>query len=118
MSFLPSFLLALPSRRITGLQPSELTSRSSERLLQEKLLRYIDPDCFQVVCGALPASLRVSQPSPSVCMQSTGDSSTSSALLAQRWDHIFFTGSTRVGKIVLRAAAEHLTPCVLELVRN
>lgn len=47
----------------------------------------------------------------------TGDSSTSSALLAQRWDHIFFTGSTRVGKIVLRAAAEHLTPCVLELVR-
>jgi len=32
-----------------------------------------------------------------------------------RWDHIFFTGSTRVGKIVLKAAAEHLTPCVLEL---
>ena len=51
-------------------------------------------------------------------MQTAGDSSTSSALLAQRWDHIFFTGSTRVGKIVLRAAAEHLTPCVLELVRT
>ena len=32
-----------------------------------------------------------------------------------RWDHIFFTGSTPVGKVVLRAAAEHLTPCVLEL---
>ena len=37
------------------------------------------------------------------------------ALLRQRWDFIFFTGSEHVGRIVLRAAAEHLTPCVLEL---
>lgn len=36
-------------------------------------------------------------------------------LLAARWDHIFFTGSTAVGKHVMRAAAEHLTPVVLEL---
>lgn len=36
-------------------------------------------------------------------------------LLQQRFDMIFFTGSTRVGKIVQKAAAEYLTPVVLEL---
>ena len=36
-------------------------------------------------------------------------------LLKQRFDKIFFTGSPAVGKIVLRAAAEHLTPVTLEL---
>lgn len=36
-------------------------------------------------------------------------------LLEQRWDHIFFTGSTPVGKVVMQAAAKHLTPVTLEL---
>lgn len=36
-------------------------------------------------------------------------------LLKQRFDLIFFTGSTRVGKIVAKAAAENLTPTILEL---
>jgi acyl-CoA reductase-like NAD-dependent aldehyde dehydrogenase len=36
-------------------------------------------------------------------------------LLSQRWDYIFFTGSIAVGKIVAKAAAEHLTPVTLEL---
>ncbi len=36
-------------------------------------------------------------------------------LLSQAFDYIFFTGSTAVGKIVMRAAAEHLTPVTLEL---
>ena len=36
-------------------------------------------------------------------------------LLKERFDFIFFTGSTAVGKIVMKAAAEHLTPVVLEL---
>lgn len=36
-------------------------------------------------------------------------------LLTQRWDKIFFTGSTRVGKIVMEAAAQYLTPVILEL---
>jgi acyl-CoA reductase-like NAD-dependent aldehyde dehydrogenase len=36
-------------------------------------------------------------------------------LLAQKSEYIFFTGSTKVGKIVMRAAAEHLTPVTLEL---
>ncbi len=39
----------------------------------------------------------------------------SQQLLSFRWDKIFFTGSTRVGKIVLEAAAKHITPVVLEL---
>ncbi|MFP8489685.1 aldehyde dehydrogenase [Gracilimonas sp. Q87] len=36
-------------------------------------------------------------------------------LLAQDFDYIFFTGSTRVGKIVMEAASKHLTPVTLEL---
>jgi aldehyde dehydrogenase (NAD+) len=44
-----------------------------------------------------------------------GGVETSSALLAERFDHIFFTGSPRVGKIVMRAAAEHLSSITLEL---
>ena len=36
-------------------------------------------------------------------------------LLDQRWDYIFFTGSSSVGKIVAQAAAKHLTPVTLEL---
>lgn len=44
-----------------------------------------------------------------------GGMETSEALLQQPFDFIFFTGSTAVGKIVMRAAAERLTPVVLEL---
>ena len=36
-------------------------------------------------------------------------------LLKQKFDYIFFTGSTGVGKIMMKAAAEHLTPVTLEL---
>jgi aldehyde dehydrogenase (NAD+) len=39
----------------------------------------------------------------------------SRALLAERWDTIFFTGSTQVGRAVAEAAAKHLTPVTLEL---
>lgn len=44
-----------------------------------------------------------------------GGADASEALLGQRFDLVFFTGSTAVGRIVVRAAAEHLTPVVLEL---
>ncbi len=36
-------------------------------------------------------------------------------LLAEKFDHIFFTGGTEVGKIIMEAAAKHLTPVTLEL---
>lgn len=44
-----------------------------------------------------------------------GDSSVASELLRRRFDHIFFTGSPNVGKLVMKAAAEHLTSVTLEL---
>lgn len=44
-----------------------------------------------------------------------GDQQVSKALLSERFDFIFFTGSTNVGRSVLRRAAEHLTPVTLEL---
>ncbi len=44
-----------------------------------------------------------------------GDASVAEVLLRKRWDHIFFTGSPAVGRIVMRAAAEHLTSITLEL---
>lgn len=44
-----------------------------------------------------------------------GDKEVSTKLLEQRFDIIFYTGSTAVGKIVMQAASKHLTPVVLEL---
>jgi aldehyde dehydrogenase (NAD+) len=44
-----------------------------------------------------------------------GGVSETQALLKEKFDYIFFTGSTPVGKVVMRAAAEHLTPVTLEL---
>lgn len=44
-----------------------------------------------------------------------GDAAVSGELLRKKWDHIFFTGSPAVGRVVMRAAAEHLTPVTLEL---
>ncbi|MDE6880493.1 MAG: aldehyde dehydrogenase [Oscillospiraceae bacterium] len=45
----------------------------------------------------------------------TGGREENTALLGERFDFIFFTGSQAVGREVLRRAAEHLTPAVLEL---
>jgi len=44
-----------------------------------------------------------------------GGVETTTELLQEKWDKIFFTGSTPVGKIVYKAAAENLTPVTLEL---
>ena len=44
-----------------------------------------------------------------------GDAEVAEELLTKKWDHIFFTGSPAVGRVVMRAAAEHLTPVTLEL---
>lgn len=44
-----------------------------------------------------------------------GDTQTSQELLSQKFDHIFFTGGTEIGRIVMQAAAKHLTPVTLEL---
>ena len=52
---------------------------------------------------------------PEIVQVVQGDGSTAQALLAERFDHIFFTGGERIGKLVMAAAAQHLTPITLEL---
>ena len=44
-----------------------------------------------------------------------GGINVSEKLLKEKWNYIFFTGSVQVGKIIYKAAAEHLTPVTLEL---
>jgi aldehyde dehydrogenase (NAD+) len=53
--------------------------------------------------------------SPEFCCVVTGGVDETTNLLTHRFDHIFFTGSSAVGKVVMRAAADHLTPVTLEL---
>lgn len=74
-------------------KPSELSPAVSDALV-ELCAEYLDQRVVRVAGGGVDESTE---------------------LLAQRFDHIFFTGGTRVGKIVMRAAAEHLTPVTLEL---
>ena len=52
---------------------------------------------------------------PEVVQVVVGDGAVAAQLLEQRFDHIFFTGGSRVGRLVMAAAAKHLTPVTLEL---
>jgi len=52
---------------------------------------------------------------PSFITVIEGGIETNQALLEEKFDHIFFTGGTAIGKIVMEAAAKHLTPVTLEL---
>jgi aldehyde dehydrogenase (NAD+) len=52
---------------------------------------------------------------PEVVQVVIGDGAVAAQLLEQRFDHIFFTGGSRVGRLVMAAAAKHLTPVTLEL---
>lgn len=45
----------------------------------------------------------------------TGGVPVTQELLRQRFDHIFYTGNSVVGKLIMEAAAKHLTPVTLEL---
>ena len=75
------------------LKPSELCSATS-KLTAKLINENFDPAYFKVVEGGIPET---------------------TALLDQKFDKIFFTGSTPVGRIVYQAAAKHLTPVTLEL---
>ena len=74
-------------------KPSELAPASSA-VMAEWIPKYLDADAVVVVEGAVDET---------------------QALLAQQWDHIFYTGNGRIGRVVMKAAAEHLTPVTLEL---
>ncbi|KAJ3345072.1 Aldehyde dehydrogenase, dimeric NADP-preferring [Entophlyctis luteolus] len=74
-------------------KPSEI-STASEALLAEWLPKILDQDAIKVVTGGIPET---------------------TLLLEEKFDHIFFTGSVSTGRVVMQAAAKHLTPVTLEL---
>ncbi|MEU0744405.1 aldehyde dehydrogenase family protein [Streptomyces sp. NPDC006134] len=84
---------ALASGNAVVAKPSELAPATSAALAR-LLPAHLDTDAVAVVEGGVPET---------------------TALLAERFDHIFYTGNGTVGRIVMRAAAEHLTPVTLEL---
>jgi aldehyde dehydrogenase (NAD+) len=75
------------------LKPSELAPHCS-KVITQIIKDTFDPSYIAVVEGGVEPTQQ---------------------LLAEKFDHIFFTGGTRVGKIVMQAAAQHLTPVTLEL---
>lgn len=75
------------------IKPSELAPATSQ-LIARLVPEYLDADAIRVV---------------------EGDAETTQALLAQGFDHAFFTGGTEVGKKIMAAAAPTLTPVTLEL---
>jgi aldehyde dehydrogenase (NAD+) len=75
----------------------------------------LKPSEVAVACAAAVARLVPKYFDPRIVAVVEGGVPETTALLAQKWDFIFFTGSPQVGKIVHQAAAKNLTPCVLEL---
>ncbi|WP_406327389.1 aldehyde dehydrogenase family protein [Streptomyces sp. NBC_00203] len=90
---LTPMLGALAAGNAVVVKPSELAPATSA-VVARLLPQYLDTDAVAVVEGGIPET---------------------TALLAERFDHIFYTGNGTVGRIVMRAAAEHLTPVALEL---
>mmetsp|Transcript_60706 Transcript_60706/g.130387 ORF Transcript_60706/g.130387 Transcript_60706/m.130387 type:complete len:502 (+) Transcript_60706:47-1552(+) len=84
---------AIAAGNCVVIKPSELNNKCSP-LIESLISKYLDPECVKVVQGAIPET---------------------SALLEQRWDHIMYTGNGAVGRIIMQAAAKHLTPVTLEL---
>lgn len=84
---------ALGAGNAVVLKPSELAPATAA-LLAELLPATLDPRAVAVVQGGVEET---------------------TALLEQRFDTIFYTGNGRVGRIVMAAAARHLTPVTLEL---
>jgi aldehyde dehydrogenase (NAD+) len=75
------------------LKPSEVTPHTSA-VLAKRIPEYLDAEAIQLIEGGVAET---------------------SALLAERWDHIFYTGNGTVARVVMEAAAKHLTPVTLEL---
>ena len=84
---------ALAAGNTAVIKPSEYAPRTAETIAA-LVQRHFPPEVVQVI---------------------TGDAEVGARLLEERFDHIFFTGSTRVGRLVMAAAARHLTPVTLEL---
>jgi aldehyde dehydrogenase (NAD+) len=93
MLTLAPLVAAIAAGNTAVLKPSEIAEATSQQTA-EMVPKYLDPEAVAVVLGGIPET---------------------TALLAQKWDLIFFTGSPPVGKIIHQAAAKNLTPAVLEL---
>lgn len=65
--------------------------------------------------AALIADLMAEAFPPGIVQVVQGDGAVAARLLEERFDHIVFTGGERVGRLVMAAAARHLTPVTLEL---
>ncbi|MCU1503043.1 MAG: aldehyde dehydrogenase [Ilumatobacteraceae bacterium] len=85
-------IAAIAAGNTVVLKPSELAARTADALAA--LVADLADPAVQIVQGGVAETTE---------------------LLAQRFDHIIYTGSGKVGRIVMRAAAEHLTPVTLEL---
>ncbi len=90
---LAPLVAAIGAGNCAVLKPSEISPNVS-RVVATWLPRYVDQGCVQVIEGAVKET---------------------TALLEERFDHIFYTGNGTVGRIVMQAAAKHLTPVTLEL---
>jgi len=86
-------LPAIAAGNAVIMKPSEI-SPATAALMAELVPRYLDTNCVKVVTGGVPETTE---------------------LLREKFDYIFYTGSTAVGKIIGEAANKHLTPCTLEL---
>jgi coniferyl-aldehyde dehydrogenase len=75
----------------------------------------IKPSELTPATGALVAGLIADTFSPDEVTVVLGDASVGAAFAALPFDHLFFTGSTNVGRAVMRAASENLVPVTLEL---
>lgn len=84
---------AIAAGNTVVLKPSELTAKTSGVIT--KIIKNVFEEEYATV---VEGGVKVSQ-----------------ELLKQKWNYIFFTGSSRVGKIIYKSAAEHLTPVTLEL---
>ena len=84
---------AIAAGNCAVVKPSELAPAMSD-VIARRIPEYLDSDCVKIVEGAVPET---------------------SALLELPWDHILYTGGGNVGRIVMAAAAKHLTPVTLEL---
>lgn len=75
----------------------------------------VKPSAYSPASSALIKDLLERVFSPEYVHIVQGGREENTALLKERFDHIFFTGSTAVGKVVMRSASEYLTPVTLEL---
>lgn len=75
----------------------------------------IKPSEMAVHTSALLEKIINSNYDPAYLKVVTGGVNESKALLEQRFDYIFFTGGTEIGRYIYQAAAKHLTPVTLEL---